>query len=162
MTSSAMLYNEWMSDRYFFDIGEHELYAGYCYDKYGYLNYIKEYMIEYAYSLSMIDQLSKSDSIISEMQVSHNNPRALLLKGDNSLKRDNYDMAEQCYFDAFLMLPDRLTPLYKLAQLYYDKMDTAAFKNIVKSIDEFHPRIESSATDALRFEVKELERNFCY
>ena len=159
MNNMRRMYNEWQTDRYFYNIKEYELYADYCNDKAGYLYFDNEYMLEYAYSLSEIGQVNKSDSILKEVQGTNNTPRALLLLGDNSVKLGNYYDAEQYYSQAFLMFPDRLTPLYKLAKLYYAQQDTLAFNNMARSIEQFHPRIESPSTDVLRFEIKQLKDN---
>lgn len=149
-------YRNWTRDRYFFGIEEYGIYADYCGDKINTLDYVGDYLFEYGYSLSQTGNLELSDSVLNATLSVKCNPDVLMLMGDNSLARKDYARAEQLYTKAFIMLPDRLKPLCRLAKTYWKRGDMESLNNIKNSIDNFHPRIESDITESLRNEVRNM------
>lgn len=149
-------YRNWTRDRYFFGIEEYGIYADYCEDKINTLDYVGDYLFEYGYSLSQTGSLELSDSVLNATLSVKCNPDVLMLMGDNSLAREDYARAEQLYTKAFIMLPDRLKPLCRLAKTYWKRGDIESLNNIKKCIDNFHPRIESDITESLRNEVRNM------
>ena len=78
--------------------------------------------------------------------------------GKNYKELGNFAEAEQEFETAFLMLPNRLYPLYLLARLYYDTDQTDKFVEMAARVDEFKPKVDSPATDRLKAEIGELLR----
>lgn len=153
-------YRDWNRDRYFYGIEEYGIYAEYCGDKINKLDYVGDYMFEYGYSLSKTGNLELSDSVLNATLKVKCNPDVLMLMGDNSMAREDYARAEQLYTKAFIMLPDRLKPLCRLAQTYGKRGDMESLHNMIESIDNFHPRIESDVTESLRNEVRNLQYQY--
>lgn len=149
-------YKSWTRDRCFFGIEEYGVYAEYCRDKIHTLDYVGDYLFEYGYSLSKTENLELSDSVLNATLKVKCNPDVLMLMGDNSLVRNDYAEAERLYKKAFIMLPDRVKPLCRLAKTYWKSGDMESLHNIKKSIDNFHPRIESDVTESLRNEVRNM------
>ena len=150
-------YTKWTEERYFYGIEEYELYADYCREKNHTLDYVGSYLFEYSYSLSRTGNLDLSDSVLNATLKVNSNPDVLILMGDNSLERNDYIKAEQLYIKAFIMLPDRIKPLCRLAKTYWKSGDMESLKNIKESINNFHPRIESDITESLRQEVRSMQ-----
>ena len=78
------------------------------------------------------------------------------LLGDLYKAQDRVADAEMEYQNAFYVLPDRLYPLGRLAALYHDSGDSVRFRNMVMSIREFEPRVESASTQSIRYMVDEM------
>ena len=66
--------------------------------------------------------------------------------GHNYVRSGNYDKAEQSYIRSFLMVPNRMTPLLYLAQLYHNTGDKEKLEIIASYADSFEPKVPSYTT----------------
>jgi tetratricopeptide (TPR) repeat protein len=115
------------------------------------------FLYMYGYSLRKINQIEKSDSVLSLGTNYSSNPMFLNVMGNNSLTQGRYREAEERYKHAFYMVPNRLYPLYLLAKLYYTEGDTVRFLQMAEMVEEFIPKVESVNTESLRTEIRELK-----
>ena len=113
--------------------------------------------MEYGYVLSKIGLVEKSDSVLKVCQSYQSSPGLLILLGENCMNRGDYCAAENYFIDAFVMLPDRIKPLYELANLYVLKGDTVAALNVINSANNYSFKIESGWTRDYRIKMKTIE-----
>lgn len=140
----------WERQRFIFGSGDYEAYEYCCSELYPDLQNNYAFLYEYAYSLFENGFIDKSERILNESLVLSGNSLSFILLGDIHKKKGLIEEAEQDYFNAFLALPDRLYPLFKLAALYHDTYQMIKYKNMAYSIEHFNPRIESQSTKEVR------------
>ncbi len=103
-------------------------------------------LYEYGVSLSMTGQYEKSDSVLRVCASRCCNPELWHEIGHNYVRSGNYDKAEQSYIRSFLMVPNRMTPLLYLAQLYHNTGDKEKLEIIASYADTFEPKVPSYTT----------------
>lgn len=140
----------WTRQKPLFDSGDYQSYEYCCSQLYPDLQCNCAFLYEYAYSLFENGKTDESEKVLSESLALSGNPLSFILLGDIHKKQGLIAEAENDYCNSFLALPDRLYPLYKLAVLYYDSNQEEKYQNMVRSIEEFHPRIESETTNQIR------------
>ena len=111
-------------------------------------------------SLNRSAEYEKSDSVLSLGTEISSDPMFWNVMGNNSLAQGRYRQAESRYRHAFMMVPNRLYPLYLLARLYHEEGDTARFLEMADRVETFIPKVESVNTERLRSEIRELRREF--
>lgn len=62
--------------------------------------------------------------------------------------------AEQAYFKAYAVMPNRLYPLYQLMVLYESVGQRGKMKKMAKRIIEMKPKITSPATEKMKQKAK--------
>ena len=112
-------------------------------------------------SLNRNAEYEKSDSVLYLGTQISSDPMFWNVMGNNSLAQGRYRQAESRYKHAFMMVPNRLYPLYLLARLYHEEGDTARFLDMADRVETFVPKVESVNTERLRLEIMELKRD-CY
>ena len=118
------------------------------------------FLYYYGTSLNKVGKYSESDSVLNIGSSISNSPHFWIIMGDNSLELGNYAEAEKRYREAFFMVPNRITPLNRLAKLYYVEGDTTRFLKMACLVESFLPKVESKETEKLREEIRELKKNF--
>ena len=118
------------------------------------------FLFYYGHSLNKEGKYSESDSVLTIGSSISNSPHFWIIMGDNSMKLGNYEDAEKRYKEAFFMVPNRLTPLNRLAKLYYVEGDTTRFLEMTYLVESFTPKVESKETDKLREEIRDLKKNY--
>lgn len=113
-------------------------------------------LYEYGVSLSMTGQYEKSDSILKVGASRSSNPIFWHEIGHNNVRREYYDKAELSYIRSFLMVPNRITPLYYLAQLYNHIGDTEKLSIIASYSDTFKPKIPSYTTKEYKESIRQM------
>ena len=144
----------WKRQRPIFDSGDYGSYEYCCSQLYPDLQFNCAFLYEYAYSLFEDGKTEKSEKVLEQCLSLSGNSLSFILLGDIHKKQGLIAEAEQDYYNSFLALPDRLYPLYKLAVLYYDSNQEEKYQNMVRSIEVFHPRIESESTNQIREMLK--------
>ena len=140
----------WKRQRPIFESGDYLSYEYCCSQLYPDLQSNSAFLYEYTYSLFETGSIEESEKVLNQSLTLSGNSLLFILLGDIHKKQGLIAEAEQDYFNSFLALPDRLYPLYKLAVLYYDSNQEEKYRNMVRSIEEFHPRIESESTNEIR------------
>lgn len=147
----------WKETNYFFRTKEYGLVERYYSELMPYLNCDGLFLYEYGYSLYKLCEYEKSDSILKLSAGLSNNPIIYNAMGINYQSVGEYRKAEKMFIKAFILVPNRLYPLYLLAKLYYEEQDSEKFEIIKKSIYAFRPKIESSTTEAYRREIETMQ-----
>ena len=80
-------------------------------------------------------------------------PMFQVLMGNNYRDLECPDLAEASYKRAFLMMPNRIYPLYQLMQLYKDVGDTCRAAEYATKIIAFHEKVSSPATRQIKEEA---------
>ena len=114
------------------------------------------FLFTYGQSLSKEGQYIKSNEILSEGSLISSDPMFWIVMGNNNLSLERYEEAERCYIHAFHMVPNRLYPLCRLAELYIKMGDYDRFYDMKQKIERFKSKVESPTTDMLRKRMIEL------
>ena len=114
------------------------------------------FLFAYGQSLSKEGQYIKSNEVLSEGIEISSDLMFWVLMGNNNLSLERYEEAERCYKHAFHMVPNRLYPLCRLAELYLKMGDYGRFHDMKQKIDSFKSKVESPNTDMLRARITEL------
>lgn len=122
-----------------------------------YLNYDYKFLYKYGQAVRLQGNYAKSDSLLLLGSIISSDPAFWNVMGINSMETCDYQKAEMCYKHSFEMVPNRLTPLYLLSKLYYNKGDKIRFFDLVNRLDTFEPKIESELTQQMRRELKMLK-----
>ena len=113
-------------------------------------------LYEYGISLSMTGHYVKSDSVLRVGAARSSNPVFWHEIGHNDVRSGNYDKAEQSYIRSFMMVPNRMTPLLYLAQLYNHTGDMEKLERIATYSDTFKPKVPSYTTNEYHERIKQL------
>lgn len=130
------------------------------YDLLPYMKYDISFLFAYGQSLNKIGEYEKSNSIIKIGTEISSDPMFWNVMGNNYLAMGMYRKAEECYKEAFYMVPNRLYPLYLLAKLYYLEGNTDCFFMMSDKVESFIPKVESVNTDLLKTEIRDLKMNY--
>ncbi|MBO4561433.1 MAG: O-antigen ligase family protein [Bacteroidaceae bacterium] len=141
---------------FFFKNEEYSTVCDYCEKMSDYDLYSLNLIYEYGISLSMTGQFEKSDSILRVGASRCSNPVFWHEIGHNHVRNGHYDEAEKSYIKSFLMVPNRMTPLLYLAQLYHHIGDTAKLERIASYSDKFKPKVPSYTTKEYHDKIKQL------
>ncbi|HZK04111.1 MAG TPA: hypothetical protein VFC94_06890 [Bacteroidaceae bacterium] len=123
---------------------------------YGSMRHDYRFLFAYGQSLSKEGQYIKSNEILSEGSHISSDPMFWIIMGNNNLSLERYEEAERCYIHAFHMVPNRLYPLCRLAELYIKIDDYDHFYDMKQKIERFKSKVESPTTDMLRKRITEL------
>lgn len=123
---------------------------------YHFMRYDYMFLFAYGQSLSKEGEYLKSNEILSEGSLISSDPMFWIVMGNNNLSLERYEEAERCYKHAFRMVPNRLYPLCRLAELYIKIDDYDRFYDMKKKIDSFKSKVESPTTEMLRKRISEL------
>lgn len=116
------------------------------------------YMFCFGKALSSLKRYSDSNAILRKGTLVSADPMFYVVMGNNYRNTGMPLQAEWCYKRAFAMMPNRLYPLYKLAQLYHDTGQTDEMRRICKRVMHFRPKIESRATNEMKAEATQMLR----
>lgn len=108
-------------------------------------------------SLNKNGEYDKSDEVLKLGTEISSDPMFWNVMGNNSKAQGKYREAESRYKFAFLMVPNRMYPLYLLAKLYYEEGDTVRFLDMAERMERFIPKVESVNTENMRLEIKRLK-----
>lgn len=110
----------------------------------------------YGVSLSMTGESQKSDFILHMGASRCSDPIFWQEIGHNYFRSAKYEDAENSYLRSFLMVPNRITPLLYLAQLYYHTGDKEKLDKIVEFSDSFVPKVPSGTTREYQKRIKQF------
>jgi len=114
------------------------------------------FLLDYASILQRNRNYEKSNEMLMRAMILGNNILAVTSIGDNYKNMHDYIKAEEAYIKAFMMVPNRFFPLYKLCQLYYDMEDIQKFKHLYIFIDNFRYKIDSKAIDYMKNDINSM------
>lgn len=120
----------------------------------------QDFLYKYGLSLHNIGRYKDSNRVLYMGTKISSDPMFWNILGQNYKKIGNNDLAEKCYKHAFWMLPNRIYPLYLLAELYLDINDETKYIDIKTFIDSFVPKKENELTLFIRQEINKLEKTY--
>jgi len=115
-----------------------------------------EFLLDYAVFLIKKREYLKSVEILKSGHEISGNPEFALLLAEVYACMGDISEAEKYYVRAFMMVPNRLTPLYKLAIFYYETMQYDRFEEIAYRIMSFSPKVKSLRTDKMKKDVRDM------
>ena len=113
-----------------------------------------QYLFQFAKVLRGMGRYNDSNAILSNGILISNDPMFYLLQGNNYKDMGFPHFAEQVYFKAHAVMPNRLYPLYQLMVLYESVGQKGKMKKMAKRIIEMKPKITSPATEEMKQKAK--------
>ena len=86
-------------------------------------------------------------------------PMFWILLGNSNKTLSQYNEAVNCYNRAFVTIPNRLYPLYKIMMLHYNNGDVKKAQNVAYQLLKTKPKIISDATETMRHKAKVILKN---
>lgn len=117
------------------------------------------FLFQYGQALFETGEYEKADSILQLGTEISCDPMFWNLLGRCREAKGNYKSAEQCYMRAFETVPNRIYPLWLLANLYHKEGNTSGLFRICEYAQKFVPKKESETTRRLRQEISDLIDN---
>ncbi len=114
------------------------------------------YLFPFGKKLHDEGRYNESNAICRQGTRCSANPMFYILMGNNYKEMKHYDLAEQAYYKAFAVMPNRLLPFYQLMMLYKDSGDMKKAKAMAKRVIEMKPKIESRLTKEMKNKAKEF------
>lgn len=115
-----------------------------------------EFLFKYGHTLHKAGEYSQSNAILMQGAGISSDPMFHDIIGKNWQGLGEYAAAEQEFETAFLMVPNRLYPLYLLAKLYYETGQKDKFTEMARRVESFIPKVESPATERLKAEIRDI------
>lgn len=113
-----------------------------------------QFLFQFAKVLRGMGRYNDSNAILSNGILISNDPMFYLLQGNNYKDMGFPHFAEQAYFKAHAVMPNRLYPLYQLMILYESVGQKGKMKKMAKRIIEMKPKITSPATEEIKQKAK--------
>lgn len=157
---NATVRHDWKETKRWYMLSEYEYVTEGCDTLLEYKKDDKDFLFIYGRSLNITGDYRKSDSILELGTHVSSDPMFWNVMGNNSLEQEKYREAEERYRHAFYMVPNRLYPLYLLAQLYHTEGDTVRFTEMADRVESFRCKVESAQTEQLRDEIRELRAGY--
>ncbi len=112
-----------------------------------------DYLLDYGDFLYRQTKYQESIKVLVHGARISNDPVFLIIIGMNYEKLENYVAAEYFYLKAARRVPNRLSPLYRLALLYYKIKDYDKFTSMSQTVLSFDPKIESEIIKNMKNEI---------
>ena len=141
---------------FFFRNQEYSAVCDYCEELGDMRMFSLNLLYEYGVSLSITGQHEKSDSVLRLGVSRSSDPVFWHEIGHNYVRSKNYDKAEQSYIRSFLTVPNRMTPLLYLAQLYHSTGDNEKLERIASFADAFKPKVPSYTTQEYHDKIMQM------
>lgn len=77
-------------------------------------------------------------------------PMFYVIIGNNYRDMSQYELAEESYYKAFSIMPNRIYPLFQLMMMYKDNDEIKKTEEMAKRLLSFKPKIESPATQEMK------------
>jgi len=114
------------------------------------------FLMQYGKALNKHNQYQKSIEVLNKASKFHNSPIVQTTLGDDFFACKKYSMAEQAYYNAFWMVPNRFYPLYCLIKLYAATGQSQKQNDIANMILAKPIKIPSAAITQIRAKAAEI------
>ncbi len=118
-----------------------------------------DFLTNYGKALFMAGRHEEALEILKEAENLFPNTVSCIAKGDSYKHLGKYPEAEQAYFDAFYMKPNRLYPKYLLVKLYQHWNKPEAAKSLAEDIMNMDIKVPSKATLEIRSQMEKYLRD---
>lgn len=117
------------------------------------------FLFDFAKMMAAQQRWNDSNDMLRRGTLVSNDPMFHVLQGHNLLQLGDTVQAEQTYWKAYHVMPNRLYPLYCLTKLYEKRHDTRKMTATAKKLLEMQPKITSPATrDMKKYATKILKK----
>jgi tetratricopeptide (TPR) repeat protein len=147
-------YAAWKEERMYFQLEIYNTTVDRYRELYPVLKEQYAFLFEYGQCLSKTGQYSESNRILAEAARLSPDPMIRNIMGKNYQALRQYEEAENYFYQAHYMVPNRLYPLYLLAKLYIESGKTGKAVVIACQVINTVPKITSPATDDMKREMK--------
>ena len=152
-------YKFWKSNQVYYQSGMYKEVVQNYEPLYHYLDDQIKFLFEYGRSLSMTEQPEKSNIVLHRaMQISCD-PMLYNIMGKNYQALKKYDLAEENFRKASLIVPNRIYPYYLLMLMYVDAGDKKKAKAAARIVLTKEPKVMSTAVEEMRKEAKQIENS---
>jgi tetratricopeptide (TPR) repeat protein len=117
------------------------------------------FLIQYGKTLSFTGRDEYAITILNQASQYCNNTVLFTTLGDCYKKTHQYQKAENAYLMAFIMVPNRVYPLYLLAKLYKETGQSAKFRDMADRVLNMQPKVQSKAVDEMKIEIQQLKND---
>ncbi|MDE7074003.1 MAG: O-antigen ligase family protein [Odoribacter sp.] len=114
-----------------------------------------KFLFELGQCLAKTGNFQESNRILQEGAVQSSDPMFWNVMGKNYQHLCHFREAEQCFLHAYHMVPNRLYPLYLLANLYFACGQEEKGIRIAQQVIDTSPKVMSSAIQEMKAEMKE-------
>lgn len=114
-----------------------------------------KFLFEYGQCLAKTGQYAESNRILSEGAQLSSDPMYWNIIGKNYQTMQQYPKAEEAFIHASEMVPNRLYPLYLLANLCFSTGQTEKAIRIAQKVIDKTPKVMSSAIEEMKAEMQE-------
>ena len=114
------------------------------------------FLFEYGQCLSRTGQPETSNLILEEASQLSADPMIRNIMGKNYQTTKQYTQAESAFLKASHMVPNRLYPLYLLAQMYNESGQIDKAITTARLLLEKAPKVPSSATEDMKRDMQKL------
>lgn len=108
------------------------------------------FLFDFGKCLRVSGRYNDSNAILMRGALCSADPMFFVLIGNNFMDMEQFLLAEEYYFKAFVTMPNRLYPLYKLMLFYKETGEKQKAKDVAKYIIGFEPKIESTITNEIK------------
>ena len=116
----------------------------------------RNFLFDFGKMLSVQGRYNDSNAMLRKGTLISNDPMFYVLQGNNYKQMGLNDKAEAMYRKAYLIMPNRLYPLYKLMLLYKDNNDRKGMKAMATRVLNFQEKVKSPATREMKKEAKQI------
>lgn len=110
----------------------------------------REFLFAFGKKLREEGRYNESNAVLRQGTMCSSDPIFYVLIGNNYKDMKHYDLAEESYYKAFSVMPNRLYPLYQLMLLYQESGNVIKAKAMAKRVIEMKPKIDSQATRKMK------------
>lgn len=117
-----------------------------------------DYLFEYGRALHYTERYEESMKILEEAEAVCGDPMILNLCGKNHEAMGEFDLAAQCYQQAYDRVPNRLYPLYLLMEMYASPAcgRKKKAKEVAQTIVTIKEKVPSQAVEDMKKRAKEI------
>lgn len=110
----------------------------------------QDFLFNFAKIFSAKQRYNDSNAILKKGELISSDPMFYIIQANNYQSLKEYSLAEKYYRLAFLIMPNRIYPLYKLMLLYKESGQIRKARQMALKVLTFNVKIESEATKHMK------------
>lgn len=116
----------------------------------------QDFLFNFAKILSAKQRYNDSNAMLKRGEIISADPMFYIIQANNHQSIKEYSRAEEYYKRAFLIMPNRIYPLYKLMLLYNESGQLRKAKQMALKVLKFNIKIDSEATKYMKEQAKAI------
>ena len=146
---------QWKDEQSYYNMGIYEETADNYRKLYPQLQDEPKFLFELGHCLAKTGQYEESNRFLLEGGYKSSDPMFWNIMGKNYQALGRYHEAETCFTHAWHIVPNRLYPLYLLANLYFESNQSETGIAMARKVINKEPKVVSQATNEMKTEMKE-------